>query len=318
MNRTKQISGILLCILMILLSPVAALAAGNIDLSREVSLTVLYQNNDTPLIGAEFSVYLVATVNEQAELTPVEAFSRYSVEIQSKDEETWKTLASTLEGYVLRDAVPPAGIGVTDAQGKVTFPADGNTLTPGLYLVLGSRHIQDGYRYDAMPFVVMLPSLDRETGAWVYDVETYAKNDFAPVSGDTVARKVIKVWKDNGYKEERPQEVVVQLLRDGNVFDTVTLHAGNNWRYSWEGLDSRYSWTVVEKELRNYTVKIVREGITFIITNTHPNDKPDDPPPVIPQTGQLWWPVPLLVCGGLLFIVMGLIVRRGAAYEEKE
>ena len=29
------------------------------------------------------------------------------------------------------------------------------------------------------------------------------------------------------------------------------------------------------------------------------------PPPKLPQTGQLWWPVPLLVIAGLLFILAG-------------
>ncbi len=36
----------------------------------------------------------------------------------------------------------------------------------------------------------------------------------------------------------------------------------------------------------------------------------------LPQTGQLWWPVPMLVFAGLLCIVVGLIRRRGAGYEK--
>ena len=31
----------------------------------------------------------------------------------------------------------------------------------------------------------------------------------------------------------------------------------------------------------------------------------------LPQTGQLWWPVPMLIFAGLLCIVVGLIRRRG-------
>ncbi|HAP78795.1 MAG TPA: hypothetical protein DCQ78_01135, partial [Ruminococcus sp.] len=29
----------------------------------------------------------------------------------------------------------------------------------------------------------------------------------------------------------------------------------------------------------------------------------------LPQTGQLWWPVPLLAGGGILFIAIGLRIR---------
>ena len=34
------------------------------------------------------------------------------------------------------------------------------------------------------------------------------------------------------------------------------------------------------------------------------------PPPNLPQTGQLWWPVPLLVGIGLLFLITGLLKRK--------
>ena len=38
-------------------------------------------------------------------------------------------------------------------------------------------------------------------------------------------------------------------------------------------------------------------------------------PPLI-QTGQLWWPVPVLLAGGLLLIVLGLIRRRSIGNEK--
>lgn len=36
----------------------------------------------------------------------------------------------------------------------------------------------------------------------------------------------------------------------------------------------------------------------------------------LPQTGQLWWPVPVLTCGGLGCIVVGLLRRRRAGDED--
>ena len=36
----------------------------------------------------------------------------------------------------------------------------------------------------------------------------------------------------------------------------------------------------------------------------------------LPQTGQLWWPVPVLACGGLGCIVVGLIRKRRAGDED--
>ena len=75
-----------------------------------------------------------------------------------------------------------------------------------------------------------------------------------------------------------------------------------------------------------YTVSITREGVTFVVTNTYVPETPNTPPPTepgkpdqpsLPQTGQLWWPVPLLLVGGLLLVVIGLIRRRGIADEQK-
>ena len=191
-------------------------------------------------------------------------------------------------------------------------------------MVLGERHTQDGYRYDATPFMVMLPSLDKENNVWSYDVAVSPKFDRSKIPGssgdDTITRKVLKLWEDKGQEKDRPEEVIVQLLRDGKVFDTVTLNAANNWRYTWTALDNGYSWTVVEKETDNYTVEVTQEGITFVVKNTHNENIPDEPTtptkPTLPQTGQLWWPVPVLIAAGLLFVVIGLLRRRGAADEK--
>ena len=81
-----------------------------------------------------------------------------------------------------------------------------------------------------------------------------------------------------------------------------------------------YKRQVVEKETDNYTVEVTQEGITFVVKNTHNEDIPDEPTtptkPTLPQTGQLWWPVPVLIAAGLLFVVIGLLRRRGAADEK--
>ena len=336
MKRIRRMTAALLSVLAVcLLLPLQALAAGSIDLNQDVSLTISYQDGNTPLVGAEFNIFLVATVDEYGELTTTKDFAQFHVNIRGKDDEAWRTLASTLEGYVLRDDISPTDSGRTNAEGSVSFPTTGNDLKAGLYLVLGYRHTQNGYRYDPAPFMVMLPGLDKENNIWVYDVTVNAKFDSSLISGNpddhTIDRKVLKVWADDGHEKDRPKEVIVQLLRDGKVYDTVTLNAANNWRHTWAELDDRYTWVIVEKEVAGYTVEVTREGITFVVTNTYSEDIPGEPAPIapttpdepatpaepaLPQTGQLWWPVPVLVSAGLLFVVIGLVRRRGTVDEE--
>lgn len=79
-------------------------------------------------------------------------------------------------------------------------------------------------------------------------------------------------------------------------------------------------------ELEDYTVLVTQEGTTFVVTNTYDEGTPENPEqpenpdqpgnPTLPQTGQLWWPVPVLVAGGLLLIVIGLLRRRGNTHEK--
>lgn len=319
----KKIAGMLLALAVAaLLLPAEAFAAGSIDLSRACKLSISYEDNGVPLAGAAFSIYLVATVDEYGELTATEEFDEFNVNIRGKNDDAWKALASTLEGYALRDGLVPAASGTTDSSGRVSFPSGEQALTPGLYLVLGARHRQNGWIYDAQPAMVLLPALDMEANDWLYDVAVSPKHDSRPEPvDDTLTRKVLKVWKDEGHEAERPRTVTVQLLRDGVVYDTATLSARNNWRYTWEDLDAAYRWIVVEEAPGGYAVTITREGVTFVVTNTwggpgipvNPTPGPDG----LPQTGQTWWPVPLLIAAGLLLVVMGLLRRRGTA-DEKE
>lgn len=344
--RKPVITALFSVLAALLFLPVQITAAGSIDPGRDVGLTISYRDGDTPLAGAEFDLYLAARVDGSGLLTAAEPFRQLPVDMDVRNGDAWKALASTLEGYVLRDGILPTDSGRTDEQGLLCFPHQTEHLEQGLYLVLGHRHIQDGRIYDAAPFMVLLPS--QEEDAWLYDVTVAPKYDSRPEPDnpqeDRVTRKVLKVWADEGHEKERPVEITVQLLKDGEIWDTVTLDAANNWRYSWEGLDGSSRWSIVEKEPEGYTVTVTREGVTFVVTNTYREDIPDEPVtpptepdepasppdgsdgpvpppeqpdvPTLPQTGQLWWPVPLLLAGGLLLIVMGLLRRRGTGHEE--
>lgn len=59
-----------------------------------------------------------------------------------------------------------------------------------------------------------------------------------------------------------------------------------------------------------------------MVTNTYktPSNPPVNPPskpPKLPQTGQYWWPVPVLLASGLLLVAVGLVRRRGGADHER-
>jgi LPXTG-motif cell wall-anchored protein len=46
---------------------------------------------------------------------------------------------------------------------------------------------------------------------------------------------------------------------------------------------------------------------------------PDEPgTPALPQTGQFWWPVPLLAAGGMMLFVLGYVMRRRENTHEEQ
>lgn len=309
MNKIKCFLSLLLAVLFLPILP--ASAVGSIDASAELTLTISYVDDKTPIAGAKFSAYMIAEANGYGELTVTDEFKKYGIEGSANNDASWSTLASTLESYVLRDSIAPLAEGKTDDNGKLTFPAD-KAFAPGLYLVAGQRHEQNGNYYEPSPFIVMLPSYDAQGDRWMYNITANVKYESTPTDGGTVNRKVIKVWNDKGNEAGRPKEITVKLLRDAQVYDTVVLSSENNWRYEWTALDSAYTWRVCEKVPQGYTMSVTQEGTAFIITNTAEND--DTPPkpeePKLPQTGQLWWPVPVLAASGLLLLLCGLLIKK--------
>ena len=127
----------------------------------------------------------------------------------------------------------------------------------------------------------------------------------------------------------------MHLLRDGEIYDTVTLREADNWRYEWPNLSDKYHWTVAEQVEGDYYVSVSLEGITYVVTNTSEEEFPEDPVPggsieppdeeftepgvplgdKLPQTGQLWWPVCILITLGMGCIIAGLVLKRGESYE---
>ena len=327
----RQLHILLICLAVAsIFLPQNVQAASRVDTERDVSLTLHYQK-DQAVPGVEFSLYRVAEVSDAAVFQLTGDFAAYRVSLENLTSVGWKDLAETLASYVARDGLKPFDSGTTDSNGNLRFPAQKTSMQAGLYLVTGKSHSYGGRTHTPSPLFITFPGLDSETDKWVYDVTADPKYTWKDEEHgrDSVNRKVLKIWADDGNEEKRPQSIVVQLLRNGKVWDTVTLNEKNGWRYLWTDLDADDDWRVVEKDVPDgYTVSIGREGITFVVTNTYQPDIPEQPPdepsqpdkpdqpdqpsppsvpdkPTIPQTGALWWPVPVLAGTGMLLYLLG-------------
>lgn len=112
--------------------------------------------------------------------------------------------------------------------------------------------------------------------------------------------RVQKVWKDDD-KKNRPSSIGVDLLGDGKVVDHQVLSEENHWTYAWNDLSGDMRWSCVETSVPSgYSVSSYREGDHIVLKNSL-NKIVDSKKSEsnLPLTGQLWWPVPVLLFVGL-------------------
>ena len=306
MKRSNRILALVICIFALIALSAPAFAAGDINSDSDLIIQLIYEK--TPIKGAKLDVYRIADRNGEYSFTLCDEFSASAVNIDCEEQSEWNNCALALEGYALMQDIAPVTSGVTDENGTATF----NSLKAGLYLVSDCKVVDGDTVYTSEAFIVALPALDADGS-----VTAYPKS-IASEKTESVNVHVLKVWDDKGYESRRPDGVKVLLLQNGEIYDSVILSKENNWAYTWEKLDADSVWSVTEEMTEGYTQKIEHIGDSFKITNTAikdtpvptPTPKPTPPEKKLPQTGQLWWPVPALLCAGLLCVVLGIAGRK--------
>lgn len=235
-----------------------------------------------PVSNMQVSLYRVADENYNL----VDAFSHYSIDLKLDAQGA----ANALENRILMDGIEADACVTSDSVGNASFSG----LESGIYLVVGKEVFQDGVFY--MPQV----SLVSLSGNLSVDLkyETSVKPSRI---------HVLKVWKRDN-KKSRPKSIEVCLLRsDGIVVDKVILNSDNQWSTTWENLSTSYTYRVMETSVPSgYKESCTREKDTIILTNTgNFTDKVEKKDEVLPNSGQLWWPVPVLLFVGLVLFGLG-------------
>lgn len=271
-------------------------------------LHIIYEDNEYPLSEVQFSLYYLGRY-ENGILDPDDAFDSYQCDYSIDSAEERKSLALTLEAYAMRDNIKPLYESKTNENGFTDF--EGALLAGGVYLLTGEKHFQYDKYYEAQPVIILLSLGETNTVVMNPKYESDDKTD-----GGVTSVRVIKAWQ-NDSENNRPSEIEVQLLKDGEIYDTVKLNAEKSWEHTWTNLDKMSHWRVAEKDVDdNYNVRISLTDTTFLITNIKESDeeestKPDSEKyPEIPETGMLMWPVPYLALAGLLIFIIGFVYYR--------
>lgn len=250
-------------------------------------------------------------------------FAAYDIVIDDFSEDAMAAYAKTLENIaVLDDAIQPDAEGATDASGTLVF--DG--LEAGLYLVCGEiLHVD---------YSVYVPSallFEINSGYTTMDWDAYPKVEYHTKSEQVVRYTVKKVWlNEDGEQCDPTTKITVEIYRDLELDQTVVLSAENDWYYEWEDydyFDFRVREVVIPEGFRveydsNDTQYLIKNILVPQETTTTSTDHTETTTTVssttlittatserIPQTGQLWWPVPVLGLLGVLLVAVGLRFR---------
>lgn len=287
----KRIIALVMCIACAVLAAMPALAADPIDTGKSASLEIKFQPDEVTPSDITFKAYKVASVDAYTNLTLTGDFSEFSLDLSKPDADLWNSAVPLLESYIAENSIEADYTAKTDAEGVAKF--DG--MSVGLYFVTGENFVINHDVYIPESYLVMLPERNSE-GQWDYSVEAqpkYTKTD------ELVDVTVRKKWVGAG--KDAPESITVTLYCDEAEYETVILSAENKWTYVWEDLNAKNKWTVSETAVEGYNTTLEEDGWVFIITNTSK---------IITQTGQLWWPIPLLVLAGGAFCLCGVMLMR--------
>lgn len=312
----KSLGNLLIALLIIvMLVPGQVFAAGRINTAAATSLTLNFIPEEIAAEGTEFRLHRVANVSSSGKFTATTQFAEYQLDFGDMNEESWREMAAALQGYIAADKIAATATAKVDENGVAAF----KELPVGLYFVAGDVFRANGKYYTPQAFLICLPNLD-ENDDWMYDVETSIKYESEPEPGkdeESPSLEILKVWKDDDYSG-RPESVTIEIYKDEELYKTVTLNEDNDWRYKLKGIDKGAVWSVKEKDVPDgYRVVIENQTGRIVVNNVKPDipETPTTPEEKLPQTGVLWWPVPMLIAAGLVFILLGYLRRRGNENE---
>jgi len=264
-----------------------------VDFNKKGTIEITLKETDgtKAIEGAEITLYHVADVlakDNKLVYTYNESIKDCKADLTNLSQ----SLTSEINHCISNKEVP-SQVKVTDKDGKVKF----ENLELGLYLVKQTKNVSGYSNIDS--FIVNIPkNIDNK---WTYDIKAEPKTDIIRLMDLTVEKK----WDiENG--DNTPKYVTIELLKNNEVIDTITLNKDNNWTYTWKQIEESDEYSVREKNIPiGYTATYRQEGNKFIVTNTKS----------LVQTGQNTSIIFVFAGLGLVSIIFGIIFNKRNKYE---
>ncbi len=302
--RIKKLLVAMLAAVILVASFGVAVSAEAINPSEKSSLTIQYKYGENFFEGVSVTTYRVAEIFPDGTFDLCGGFAGYPINIYGiTSQNEWRGVISALASYAVADALSPTAVAVTDENGIVKF----EDLLPGMYLTLSVRVETDREIVLFESFLTLIPATD-DSGEHNYNVTAYPKCEKYEPKPEPIEYKVVKQWQDNGENEKRPEFVMVDIFRNGEIRYSEKLSADNNWCFNWVADDDGSEWQAVEREIpEEYTVSIVKDGNIITITNIRTT--PVKPPPT-GDTTVIWHYVLIMCLSGFVILLFATWRKR--------
>lgn len=254
-------------------------AAATIDTTLKGSVTInkvksndYTEDNKTPVEGATFSLYKVASLttgsdgqyakwvidNNYKDSLSADSLGSYDTkEIENKASDILKTIS--------KSKISANAVGTTNEEGTVTIPE----LELGYYLVVETG-TPTGY-VASKPFFVSIPSTNENGTDWEYNITVEPKNEEIPPvvkesDVDTVGYNKVVHYTitgtiptyDEGYDKNSLSYVITDTLSKGLTYNenTVEVKVGKDNDQKTLIKDTDYDLTITNKEDKTTTIRI--------------------------------------------------------------
>lgn len=334
--RKKYKLWLIIAVLLLTIScPVGIASAMTVDLNHPCLLTLTYGHEGQGIDNLPVKIYKIGEFYEdgqfynQSGYRLTEEFAVYPININKiSSKKQWSDIAQTLSAYIEANGHLPVAEKNTNKSGIVKFEG----LETGIYLVKDVDAKVGNKIYHFETFIVFIPT-PNQSNQFNYDVVAVPKYT---VETKPLEYTVVKLWEDFGFKVERPDNITVDIFKDGQLQESVELGSSNNWSYSWIVDDPDSQWTVLERDVpEEYLVSITLNDGIFTIINGYavtPDEHPDDPPgndppgddpvppgdtPVYPNiqpetgdTTSIWLYVIIMAISGAVLFFVGSLRKR--------
>lgn len=276
-------------ILIIFVMFIGNIKADNIvDLNKKGSISINLKGENN-IVGAEIQIIQIGKVNIINNNLVFEYIDELNDCNYKLSDENIKNIEVCIQNKKLNVTTK-----ITDNNGKVLF----DNLNLGVYYIKQINKIKNFSQMN--PILIMLPK--EINNSFEYNIDASPKIEIL----DLTDIKIKKIWNTDK-KDKILNHVTIELYKDKEKIETVTLNEENNWEIVIEGLPKSDSYSVKEINLpKGYTVTYNLNEYTFTVTNT----------PSLVDTGQITYVYNIILFIGIMLIIVGIILKKREINEK--